>query len=229
MDNQRGISLAELLIALSLASFMLIILMQHYLQAKRQYHMVQEAIDQQLELHMVTDLIRHSIRSAGFTPCSSIEHLITSVPIPSINVEGHSLQLNRMSESFNTVTEVLNPTHVLAMSHHLFHKDDIVLLADCYHAEVSKIYQVTSTGKEQFLTFTQPLRFNYVEPIYIGSWLEETFIFKKTLFYRQRHMDELAAFVRRFSVQKEGLDLIVISLGLKNGEEIELKTRQRIL
>ena len=243
MDNQRGIGLPELLISLLLASFMTLSLMRHYLSTKQQYHHIQAALEQSVDLQLVTDLLRNSTRRAGFTPCLHIEHLVTLdqrelhkrlVAIELGLDDAPSLQISRMSEHFDTVLQTVSPTHLLTTSRQTIKRDQSILIADCYHAEVQKVAQVKHTIAGQIITLTHSLAFSYHAPIYIGEWLEETYFVqshgKGSLFYHLKHAEELTTAVHTLSVQvnrHKGRTLLQIILGLDNAHTLELDTMVR--
>lgn len=242
MFSQRGISLPELLVALLLSSFLTLLLVQHYLNIKKQYRHIQTALDKNLELQLVTDLLRNSMREAGFTPCSNINHLITVEPIQglkalaAIKLEESSLQISRMSERFDNVLQVITPSSLLITSQYMLQAKQEILIADCYHAEVQTISEVIKQPSGQLIMLTRPLAFTYHLPIYAGEWLEEFFFIrtnshhKNTLFYKRSHAEELTTFVQSLSVQTEnnkGKTLVKVTLGLDKPQSLELETMVR--
>ena len=77
MNKQRGVGLPEVMISLLLASLIITALMNHYINVKQHYFHLQSVMDETMELQLVADFMRDSIRQAGFTPCVSVEHLTT--------------------------------------------------------------------------------------------------------------------------------------------------------
>lgn len=77
MGRQTGFSLSEMLISLFLASIITITLTQFYIRSKPQYLKAQERLEINFDLLWIGDLLRDSIRKAGFTPCVSVEKLKT--------------------------------------------------------------------------------------------------------------------------------------------------------
>lgn len=228
MKVLKGGGLVELFIALALANFMMVTLLHHYLQCKKHYLMLQTAIEDDLELQMVTDLIRNNIRRAGFTPCLNIESLKTNDPISAIKIENlpfPSLHINRMSEKFNTVLHVIDAGSMISSKEERLHRKQTVLIADCYHAEVNHIVDVSLTSLGQWITFSKPLLFQYDTSSYIGPWLEETYFFKKTLFYHLQQAEELTKIMQGMENQREG-QLVHTKL-LLNHKKINLYTRIR--
>ncbi|WP_019218206.1 PulJ/GspJ family protein, partial [Legionella tunisiensis] len=75
MKCERGFGLTEVIITVFLASLIIIVLLQHYLNCKRFYLDAEITLEREFELQLVSDLIRDSVRRAGFTPCININHL----------------------------------------------------------------------------------------------------------------------------------------------------------
>src|SRR5690242_19280686 len=96
MKKQFGFSLSELLISLLLASSIMAMLTQCYLNSKHQYMQAQKILALRFDLQWVSDLLADSIRRAGFTPCLGIEQLTAvdrrnfSANISGLIVDGQS-------------------------------------------------------------------------------------------------------------------------------------------
>ena len=247
MNRQEGVGLSELLIALLLASLTTMVLMRHYLNTKQQYSHIQTALEQSIDLQLVTDLIRDSARRAGFTPCSGIDHLMTidrrksrrKIVAIEVGRDGDpSLHINRMSEHFDTVIKALGPAELLTSDLQTMYRGQSILVADCYHAEVQSISQLRHTAVGQRITLAEPLVFTYQDPIYIGEWLEETFYIhpggasQGSLFYHLHHAEELTTVVHQLSAHMEtyhGRTLLQVTLGLDNMQTVKLETMVRTI
>ena len=230
------------MIALLLASITMLAMVRHYLNSKEHYHHMQIKLDQSIELQLVSDLIRDSSRRAGFTPCLGIEHLTTEdqrnnhkrlFATEIDQAGGASVKMNRMSEYFDTVLQVIGQNELLTTKNQVVHRDQSILIADCYHAEVQKIGRIKHSADDQMITLTQPLAFSYYPPIYMGAWLEETYSIRKqgTLFYHFQHAEELTTAVHNLSAyaeQHQGGTLLRVILGLAKGHQLELSTMVRI-
>lgn len=247
MPHQEGLGLSELLIALLLSSFIMMGLIHHYLATKKQYSDIQKKLERSVDLQLVTDLIRDSIRKAGFTPCLSIDRLVTvdqrSEPKHLVALEVSSelttpwLRTSRMSENFDIARQVTNPIQLFTSHLQPLHPDQSIIIADCYHAEVQKISHVNSVSDGQIVTLSQPLAFTYNEPIYIGEWLEEIYSLRmgqngeSALFYqRYNHAEELTRTVRTLSIRlikEQGSALVEIILGVDKSRTLKLETMVR--
>jgi len=246
MGSQRGVGLPELLIALFISSVMMVVLMHQYLNMKRQYLYLQTTLNNDIDLQLVTELIRDSVRKAGFTPCLGINHLTTvdrrrnSKPLMAIEVgfeKNATLRIGRMSETFDTVLKKTDDNHLLITSREPLRAKESILIADCYHAEVQRTLQVKYTAEGQVIDLTKPLAFTYHEPIYVGKWLEETYSIQSihqrqgSLFYRLHHNEELTSAVHDFSAflkQHNGGRLLTLVFVLDKGQTLALDTMLRM-
>lgn len=226
VNKQQGIGLPEVMISLLLASLIIIALMNHYISIKQHYSRLQSSVDDAMELQWAGDIIRDSIRQAGFTPCLNVEHLITE-NLAAIEVDV-DLKINRMSSRFNMVLNNSNPSRILLTSTTLLHDDRSVLIADCYHAEVGRVLEVKHSSNGQMVVLANPLIFVYQPPVYVGEWVQERFFIRqsKGLFYQRDHTDELTPLVKNMLV-KQTKNLVKVILVLKNGMDLELETRIR--
>ncbi len=245
MDKQQGIGLSELLLALFLASLMMTALMRQYLSMKQHYHHIQTELEESIELTLVTELLRDSIRKAGFTPCLGIEKLTTvdnrndtkALIAIETGVEKQSLlHINRMSEHFDTVLQPISPTELLITDREPLNRYQSLLIADCYHAEVQTISHVRHTAEGRVVALSKPLVFVYQPPIYTGKWLEETYSIlhhqsNGSLFYRLQHNEELTPAIHALSAhlnKRENQTLLTIILGLEKGRVLRLETMVRV-
>ncbi|WP_133127049.1 hypothetical protein [Legionella nagasakiensis] len=242
-DKEQGFGLPELLISLLLASFIILALVNQYVGAKRHDRFTQYAIEQALELQLVTDLMRDSIRRAGFTPCLNINHLITIdrrnghknlQAIEIKHAQQDSIHIQRMDEAFDLMIHINNPTEFMIRKS-MFKSSQVVLISDCMHAEIHQIKAVKSHQNGQRITLSEPLLFNYQKPIFVGEWLQERFYIhpkkgEAALFYRLNRADELASFIKsmRVHLKQSGRYLVLaVILGLSHGQEIQFETSVR--
>lgn len=245
MRHQAGLGLSELLIALFLSTFLMIVLVQHYVTTKKQYNRLQTNLEARIDLQLVTELIRNSVRKAGFTPCLPLDYLITVdrrsnrhdlVGIEVSSDTQASLFVNRMHERFDTLLHTVSSSELLTTAIQTLHRHQSIIIADCYHAEVQDLSEVNHLDAKQRLTLTQPLAFKYHKPIYIGEWVHERYFIrqdktgKRSLFYQRHHAEALTTAIQSLSVhinQDNGRQLVDIELGLENLPSLVLKTRVR--
>lgn len=243
MVKLRGFSLFEVLISLFSATLLMTLIMQQYLISKREYLRTQELLEKQTELKMVTDLIRNSLRQGGFTPCSGIGALESSdrrsgkIGLSAIEVrpdKKNALQINRMGEQFSKIEQILGPRQLILPLGRAYKKQETILIADCFHAEVQRIGAVSLTKGGTVLTLTKPLLFNYSTPAYLGIWLEELYFMQKncqgelSLFYKAQHAEELSRLINKFQVNFNPQKMLVeVTLGLKEFKDMVMVTKVR--
>ncbi|MCC5013914.1 MULTISPECIES: hypothetical protein [unclassified Legionella] len=245
MKYERGFGLTEAMITVLLASLIIIILLQHYLNCKKFYLGAQISLEREFELQLVSDLIRDSVRRAGFTPCVNVNHLQSIdrrnnrthlVAFERDAGKNHALQLNRMSEYFNPVLQIITPSRLLVPAGQAYTTKHPVLLADCYHAEVQQILSLRPTLKGVEMIFPHPFIFHYVEPIYVGEWVEEAFFIQQNrqkkwaLFYRYKHAEELTSAINKLTADIHFLQektVLTVNLGLDDMQNLTIETTVR--
>lgn len=243
MTKQQGVSLVELLISALLASLLVTLVLQQYLVSKRQYLHLHARLEQDIELQLINDLLRDSVRRAGFTPCRGINSLQSrdrrngKTALTAITVgKQNSLTINRMSEQFTTAKSLLNSKQLLLRSNAQFETHQVILIADCYHAEVMQVLHAKKTPAGTILTLRNNLAFDYSEPIYVGEWVEETFFIQKNqkgksaLFYQLKRAEELSDRIGKMAVELKSYGsnaLVAVSWGLTNSQTVEIETEVR--
>lgn len=223
-----------MILSLFLCSVLLLLLSELYLYGKRQTTRTQRTLAEAAELQLANQLIRNSIQKAGFSPCGNITNLITAdlynnklhdLILPT--TKHKALSVSRMSEEFYRVLDVINPAQLLTVGKPT--QGSLILIADCDHAEVAKLQQVSiNKGKGKthntILTLTKPLTFQYHSPFYWGEWIEEKFLINKNsaglpaLFYQREHLEELTPVITSLTVKQSAgkKNLVKIVLGLSD-------------
>jgi hypothetical protein len=236
MNRQTGMSLVEVLISLFLSSILIVTLTQMYVNTKRNYLGIQKTLDTNFDLHWVSDLLKDSIRKAGFTPCIGIDLLETrdmrrlkniSSAIQINNSSYPSIQINRMNEVFSELISIQNPNTLIVSKHGPFDVKNPVIIADCDHAEVHQLIRTAKLSKGYLLTLAKPLHYSYSVPAYIGSWLEEQWFIKHNksgkpaLFYKMHHAEEISSLIHNMRIERQLIhnrQLIRIELDLDEAQ-----------
>ena len=239
MRKEQGISLIELMISVCLASFLIILVMNLYLQNKKNYLTIHRLLERNLDLQLISDLIRQRLRRAGFTPCLSLNLLESrdsrngKTNLDALIIDENEFTIQRMSEHFTLVLQQISSTALLLKSEVNFSAKETILLADCYHAEVHQIAAVQKTTKGTLLHLEKAIFFQFVAPIYGGEWLHETFYMQKNkkgmeaLFYRQNHPEELSTAVKQLLITAIGRQRVRVSLGLENSAPYAIEAKVR--
>lgn len=222
----KGFGMPELLISLFLSSFIIISLVNHYLSIKKNYKKIEQRLEDKTNMQLLMDMMQDSIRRAGFTPCLSLSHLMTRnakgqtiKPLTMTSTPYPLMTIRRMDEPFTT-GHILDKSRIQTKNH-LYHSGQIILVADCHHAETATIKQIQSTASGQEMRLFNPLIFSYQSTVYIGGWLEERYMIKHnqkvaSLYYGDNRQDKLSGVVNNMTMaihlgQKRTLVEIILS------------------
>lgn len=232
MKRDDGMGLPELMIALFLSSLIIIALLQHFITIKQHYHLLETQLEITSQTQWVIELLRNSIRQAGFTPCLRIDRLIAIDHrqnlrrLQGIDIKD-GLHSTYMSPYFDEVIESISPTQLLTTATRAIRLEYPVLIADCYHAEVVTVKSVQSFANQQKITLKTPLLFTYEQPTFIGILIEERFWMQNNrLLYRYHHTDELTNVFQTMSIHMNRSQ-VEVTLGQTDGKIVFITTRMR--
>lgn len=232
MKKSLGYSLSEVLISVFIATLIMTLLSQVYLHNKQLYKNSQKILATRMEVEWVSELLSDSLRRAGFTPCVGIEKLTTMDtrnPLEKM-VAYHllssqdGLQVSRMSEFFSYVTEAMNPYVLKVALPFQMSERKVVLVADCYHAEVHEVERFERLPHATQIVLTKPLVYAY-QKAFIGEWIEEQWRVQtnkrgmKSLYYQFGHKEELSAVIHTLHVRQRAQhqQLLDVMMRLSNG------------
>lgn len=234
MKKQAGMSLSEVLISLFLATVIITILIQFYLESKHQYLEIEKVLEAGFDVQWVDDLLSDSIRRAGFTPClgldqlNVIDHRDYQNNIQSLNFENQPsqfIQVSRMKENFAKLIKVESPTALLIQHLGSLNEKRPLLIADCNHAEIHELIGIDQQVNETRITLKKPLIHFYETSAYVGEFLEERWFVKKnvkkqnTLYYQWVQTEEVTSLVHSLSMEKQFIQnkqFVEVTLGLEN-------------
>ena len=221
-NSESGFNLLELMISLLLSSVIIICLLHHYITIKQQVIAVNDTIHEQTDLLWMYSLIKTTIHQAGFTPCGNIKHLINNQSLTDVWVENvDRLHLYHMAEPLGRVLEVID-TQQLQLNNVVFPENLPIMIADCHHAETNSIIASKKFNRVQIITLSQPLRFNYSKPIYVGSWVTDTFMINKhSLMHIGRSTDQLSSLIQNMEVHKKN-NLLDLELQDRNAKSLHV-------
>src|SRR6202000_2354830 len=99
--------------------------------------------------------------------------------ILSLKLEAESFKTTRMSENFYSA-KILNSDSILvAKQQRSWSKGLFLLIADCYHAEISELKATAQTNKGIILKLSYPLKYVYTQELYLGEAIFEAFFVEK--------------------------------------------------
>lgn len=196
--RERGMSLVELMVALTLALSIITLVMQLYAATFQQFLETETTLTQTSRLHVSLDLMRSVIQQAGFTPCLPIGALQT-ITLHALALDPNDssvMTTYRMGDGFVSVSRIMN-AHQLAIAnpHHITLHGPL-LIADCHHAEILSDFEQQGTT----VRLKQPLAFSYYPPTYLGEWESVAFGLKThRLYYYHKHRETLMTGVQALS------------------------------
>lgn len=227
----RGLTLLELLVALSIGIFLTGAAFHFLLIVNRIYNDIHEKMLDEFELSLVETLLRDRLKQAGFTPCLSITKLMSidehDRPLAAYLIEKDKITLHRMGK--HQVATVLGKNSLLLDHAFSYKAARAYVLSDCYHAEIVHIQTVEASDSDSYLFLTKPLYFFYHAPVYFGEWLSESFYVSpsKGLVYESGRVDTLSQAVSFMSVEllQDVFFKITLKTTRKNDREIIVRNR----
>ncbi|AUH72531.1 PilW family protein [Legionella sainthelensi] len=234
MKKQEGMSLSEVLISLFLATVIITMLIQFYLESKHQYLEIEKVLEAGFDVQWVDDLLSDSIRRAGFTPCLGldqlkvIDHRNYKNNIQALNVGNQPIQfiqVRRMKENFAKLIKVESPTTLLVQHVSSLNEKRPLLIADCNHAEIHELIGIKQQVNETRIILKKPLIHFYETSAYVGEFLEERWFVKKNvkrqnaLYYHWVQTEEVTSLVHSLSMEKQfnqNKQFLEVTLGLEN-------------
>lgn len=210
-NKGSGISLIELTISLCLSSLLITMLFQYFLHCKQQYQRAEQSLEQFLDLQLISELISDSAKKAGFTPCASINDLVSfdrrnnNLPVQAVTLTSAStITLKRMSEAY-TLAKIDSDFQISVDKKFNLDKRYPLIISDCFQAEIHQIKQLSHSIHRTAITLAKPVNATFHAPIYIGQWVEETFHHQLTshpgFFYKTTHSELLTSVITDFTVR----------------------------
>lgn len=240
-----GVGLIEWMLVLLLSSCVVMLLLHQMIVTKKQEMMTTDVLAKAYDLNMISELMKNSIRQAGYTPCAVIEkldhrdhvHADERLRAFTLNPEGHdALTVNSMTQPIARVEALVSQSEIRIQGRHHFSPDDLVMIADCFHAEVVRLKTVKFAWGESFLTLNTALSFSYTNPFYVGIWESQHFFMKKNaeglrrLYFQQKHAEVLSEWIDGMTVSQVMLKkarLIQIIFQLPDAERWTMQVRVR--
>jgi hypothetical protein len=233
MKTHLGFGLPEILISLFLSSIIMTALTQFYLNTKHQYMETQKILAKHFDLQWISSLMADSIRRSGFTPCVSVDQLITAdrrekpqiiSGLKVYNQPNSMIKISRMSEFFSSMVNIVGFNQITVAKGAVLHEKRPLILADCKHAEVHEIQRINKLDFGGYLiTLSKPILFSYTETAYVGEWLEEKWFIKtnsrkvNSLYYQLVQTEELTPLVHSLEIIKRTAyqrQLLEVNMGL---------------
>ncbi|MAZ38653.1 MAG: hypothetical protein CMF49_00890 [Legionellales bacterium] len=191
MSHSNGFTLIELLIAVVLGTFITLVLGELFIEHQQSFKFQQALMQASHNGILASNLLQTMTENAGFTGCLSLKNLVIDnhvnglVILPAKILSTGSmhkkwthqplatsslLQLNYMSPDTDLLSKAMLSAHYLTVEQHVKLKaGDIVMIADCTHADlfqVDKVYQ----KKDTQVLYTRSTLSAYRKGAEVGLW-----------------------------------------------------------
>lgn len=228
--GMQGMSLLELLIAVGLSSLIVTVLWRVYFDFQHAHAKLEQLMTSAYDVQLVEMLFRDRIRRAGFTPCMPLNSLWSEPPLLTFIIKPNALTLNRMTTPIQRVQVQDDNMHLMFMLGAAPEVTQPLLIADCYHTELVKIKAVHA----QQAQLAHPLQYHYIDPVYVGVWLSETFYIRDqpapALMLKHQHAEVLTTEIKDFEVRDridQGMRLLEVTLHQQDGKQHQLFVKIR--
>ena len=206
----QGLSLIELSISLLLIACVLVLLMQWYAYNRQRHTLLMDQLSYLYDVNMTNTMILHAVRQAGYTPCAALSSLsIHDRELHAIEIvtqSGHSILRTMRMEKPIRMIQLPSMQMIHIKGRCPYHAAALLIIADCFHAELKTLLLQQSVANGCELVFNQALHWHYQAPAFIGIAMQESFDLHKNgkqqfLYYDVNHHSEsLLGSIIQFSV-----------------------------
>lgn len=250
--KQQGFTLLELLLACGLSLLLLAAILLCYMTNKKTYTLTEALIRMQENGLVVTQLLAQDIRMAGYAGCGRLNdisvvnggsvkflpdmviagwhhgHSTTQYPLPAVLsksfAESDGLLLQKMSAETQKIQHIDDNSLQLKDASG-FTTGDILLIADCKHAEVVRV----AAHKSHLIVLQTPLLNRYSDTAEIGHLQQRIYYIAKTDRRDIRGSPIYALYRRDLNVSShvpaelaEGIDNLQVEFGVNNPQTGEI-------
>lgn len=176
-SRTKGLSLLEVLLALSMSLFLIATLTHLYLQHHRSFLQQQRYLDVSESALKVIGLLQDEINMAGHVGCArlSADFHVRSYQGNTITIDNSLVvSANELSVRYQSYpTAILlrgNETNrsLLVGADVRFSANQLLLIADCVHAEIFSVKSINVAGSNQRIAMKDPLFYRYAAGAEIG-------------------------------------------------------------
>lgn len=154
--KQNGFALLELLIAISVASLLIALLLQMYLASQKVFQIQQNLLAIISNADSLRSIFKNEIHQAGFIGCRKLDNNklmsdgANGIIIKHANTATNELLANMQD---NIHVNVTTKSHLQA--------GDWLVISNCKHMELFRAAKVTNSHDTQEIIATAPLQYNY--------------------------------------------------------------------
>lgn len=161
----KGMTFIEVLISMMLALLLMSTLFEIYLSANKSYQLQTSLLQIKESGEKAVDIFHNDIRLAGYIGCSVYNDRFplssTSVNFEPLRGDNNSLTVQHASLSHATLVKMNNSTTILTSTDIHFSLKDILIISDCYHAEIFKPQVIAFQNNYQKIIPVSPFRYTY--------------------------------------------------------------------
>lgn len=236
--NSIGMTLIELLLALSLSLFLITLIFEIYLIAENNQRTQSDLISLQESEQILSQILQRHIHMAGYIGCAKLtddfpfyNHLSENIGVNNIieffqlsekNSDG--IKIWRASTSSAMLTKPMRGYGTLYVTKSLhFFPGERIIISDCKTAELVRIKQVSSLSDgTQKIIMSTPLKKLFTPPAEVREFIRETYFLNETERFGPKQQPIYALFSKVNDEPKteivEGIESMQIELNqIENG------------
>lgn len=207
--RQKGFSLLELLITITLTSVILYASMQLFFQLKEGWRTRLAVLQQNDEANFIIDTLTTDIKQAGYIGCAKLNASFNFFPGNQtlLNAKNfltgsrETLTLRHASTRFAVLLKNMNNVTLHITSLPTFHANEWVIISDCTAAEIFQIKTVSFSQGMQKITAITKLQHLFKE----GAELSKLYVNKYNFSHNQIYLQPLSG--RKIYLSKSNLRL----------------------
>lgn len=178
MRSTSGLTLIELMLALTLSTIILSTLIAVYLSSEKNFQTQNSLSTIQENARTIIQLLKTNIHNAGYIGCAKLKDnfFIKNYADYALNaknkivITNNAITIRHMSIEHDYVTATMQDYSTLSVSSaYPFYQNDILLISDCKKAEIFQVKNSYITKQEQIITTTEPLSFFYEKNADVGK------------------------------------------------------------
>lgn len=215
MKHRTGFILLEVLVSLSVSTFMLASLLQLFLAQKKMYDSTHAFVQVQENAYWAMGLLKQSIHRSGYIGCMKLtmdtdlynptEELLTANNYLTINDE--QMAPAKKTDHTDHLTVRYLDSNTASIQHHMdshhhvvtdnlvdFKVGDLIMIADCDKADMTRIKTIKHQANQQWLELEHPIRY-YTKGSQVGKIHIETYYIADSQRYDHKNNPTRSLFI----------------------------------
>jgi len=207
--NSTGLTLLELLVALTLSLCIVAMLISIYVASQKNLFMHEAVLTIADNARISNEFLSRDIRVAGLYGCVTL-----SAQPNSLEGTSRSLTLRHASQLSGSVLQY-KESQIVVSTKPRFQPQDKIIISDCRHGEIMLIQAVTQNKNYQILSLASPLKNHYDDSVEVSVFEEKTYLLENTRRVDRRGKKIKALYVKNTKHHRtelvEGVDDMQIS------------------